>query len=114
MWIYTPFFLDEVMLVILLLLYQFRMPSNGSSLNLLGAHQDLSQIWIIAWNLALCLAVKQQTHQCLLASVWLAQPSTATLRAYHFLQLLAGQRRLQHSPSFYHLLPCWAVRGVGC
>jgi hypothetical protein len=107
----TPKKFDEVMLVILLLLYQFRMPPNGSSLNLPGVRQDLFQIWIMAWNLVLCLAVKQQTHQGLLASAWLAQPSTATLRAYHFLQLLAGQQHSQHSFSFYHLLPCWAVRG---
>jgi len=52
----TPKKFDEVMLVILLLLYQFRMPPNGSSLNLPGVRQDLFQIWIMAWNLAGCEA----------------------------------------------------------
>jgi hypothetical protein len=63
--------------------------------------------------MVLYLPVKHQQHQGLLASVWLVQPSVAILRAYHFLPLLDGRQHLQQSPSFCHLLLCWAMSDHG-
>jgi hypothetical protein len=85
---------------------------NGPSFDHPGDRLGLSQAWVMASNQILYLAVKRHPHQGLLSSVWLVQPSVATLRAYHFLRLLAGQQHLQQLLSFYRLL-CWAMSGSG-
>jgi hypothetical protein len=95
------------------MLYLFRMLQNGSSFDHPGGHLGLSQAWVMASNQILYLAVKRHPHQGLLSSAWLVQPSVATLRAYHFLRLLAGQQHLQQSFSFYRHRLCWAMSGYG-